>query len=268
MLICFLNASLCVLLTLSKPAMLDDCAFAESVENQPIVSSAHLNDVFDIANEEYKAGNFRDALRLYEGLLSSTGVETADIYYNIGNTHFKLNNQGKAIVSYRRALMLAPRDQDIRANLNHVREMNVDKIAQAQSTELFRELFFFHYSLSKKESEAVFLCLYLTLTIIAIIFLVRKSKTVQWLMIAAFMLTFVFGTSTITKWYGSTHSNGAVVVANEAEVRTGPGQKYMVSFDLHDGAELKVRKRANDWCQIELPDGRRGWVNVSHIEIV
>ena len=265
---CFLKALPCVLFALSLTTPLSDRAFAESVDNENMVPSAHLNDVFDIANEEYKAGNFQDALRLYEGLLSSTGVETADIYYNIGNTHFKLNNYGRAIVSYRRALKLAPRDQDVKANLSYVRERNVDKIAQAKSTELLRELFFFHYSLNSAESEAIFLSVYCALIMIAIVYLIRRSKLIQWLMIAALLLTFVFGASTIIKWYIAIYSNQAVVVADEAEVRTGPGHNYMVSFSLHDGAELEVRKIMDGWCQIELPDGRRGWLNVSLVENV
>jgi len=59
-----------------------------------------------------------------------------------------------------------------------------------------------------------------------------------------------------------------VVIVDEIEVRTGPGRNYMKSFDLHDGAELRMRDIKNGWCQIELPDGRRGWLNVSHIENV
>ena len=70
------------------------------------------------------------------------------------------------------------------------------------------------------------------------------------------------------KLYGTANHNQAVVVADEAAVHTGPGRNYMVSFSLHDGTELKVRRKEEGWCQIELPDGRRGWLNVSHIESV
>lgn len=51
-------------------------------------------------------------------------------------------------------------------------------------------------------------------------------------------------------------------------MRTGPGRNYMVSFDLHDGAELKVRKLQDGWYHVELPDGKREWVEESRIEIV
>jgi uncharacterized protein YgiM (DUF1202 family) len=70
------------------------------------------------------------------------------------------------------------------------------------------------------------------------------------------------------KRYGSVQSKQAVVVAEETEVRTGPGRNYMKSFDLHDGVELRVQKNRDGWCQIELSDGRRGWLHGSDIERV
>jgi tetratricopeptide (TPR) repeat protein len=243
-------------------------AFVEAADEPATVAAAHVNDVFDIANEEYKAGNFEDALRLYEGLLSSTDVETADIYYNIGNAQFKLGNLGKAIVSYRRALARAPRDEDIAANLRYVRERIRDSIAQTKSTEVLREVFFFHYSLNDAESEAVFFCAYLGLVLFASLSLLSNAKPLRWLTFVALAIALIFGCSTAMKRYGSVQSKQAVVVAEETEVRTGPGRNYMKSFDLHDGVELRVQKNRDGWCQIELSDGRRGWLHDSDIERV
>jgi uncharacterized protein YgiM (DUF1202 family) len=128
------------------------------------------------------------------------------------------------------------------------------------------EIFFFHYSLSKPETEAVFMCVYIALALLGITHFFHKSKTIRWLVSVALVLTLGFGGSTIMKLYRPVNHNQAVVVADEAEIHTGPGRNYMISFSLHDGAELRVRKKEKGWYQIELPDGRRGWLNVSHIE--
>ena len=263
-----LRVMLCVFLFCSLVEAFRTDVFASSAGNSATVPAQHVDNVFDIANEEYKTGNFEDSLRLYESLLSSTGLRGADIYYNIGNARFKLHNYGKAIVSYRRALRLAPRDQDIVANLSFVRRMTTDKIDQSKSTELLREIFFFHYTLNQTESEVVFLCAYLASVFFAATCLFRQSRILRWLTLIALMLALTFGASTIIKWYGTAHPNQAVVVVEEADLHTGPGHNYMVSFNLHDGAEMKVRKRENGWYQIELPDGRRGWLKDSRIEIV
>jgi tetratricopeptide (TPR) repeat protein len=232
------------------------------------VPAQHVNDVFDIANEEYMADNLEDAVSLYQGLLSGSGLKTADIYYNVGNAYFRLNEYGKAIASYRRALRVAPRDQDILANLRYVRGMVKDKIDQPKSTEMFQEMFFFHYEFNRAESEAIFMCAYLVAALLATLYLFVKPRALRWLAVAALALALTFGASTLVHAYHAAYPNEVVVVVDEADIRTGPGDNYIVSFNLHDGAELEVRKRGEDWSQIELPDGRRGWARNAQIEVI
>ncbi|UCD57821.1 MAG: tetratricopeptide repeat protein [Candidatus Hydrogenedentota bacterium] len=236
--------------------------------HSPTVPAQHVNDVFDIANEEYKAGRYDDAVRLYEGLLSGSELKAADIYYNLGNAYFKLHNHGKAIASYRRALRLAPRDQDILANLRHVRNITVDKIDQPKSAELLHEIFFFHYAVNRAESETMFLCAYLAATVCATVYLLWKPRFLWWLTCVSLVLVLTFGVSIVIQAYRATNPDEAVVVVEEADVHTGPGDHYMLSFSLHDGAELEVRKLEEGWYQIELPDKRRGWVKGAQIEIL
>jgi len=232
------------------------------------VAQEQLDSVFDIANEEYKAGSYENAVILYEGLISAPGAKAADAHYNIGNASFKLKEYGKSIAAYRRALRLAPRDQDTIANLRFVRETVVDRIDQPRSAELWREIFFFHYGLSGAETEIVFLCAYLATALFAAACLLHGSRTLRWLALAGLCVTVIFGASIGFKWRAAASPSEGVVVAEETDVHTGPGDKYMVSFNLHDGAELSIRKHEQDWYQIELPDGRRGWIEESHVEAI
>ena len=43
--------------------------------------------------------------------------ESADIYYNLGNSYYKIGDIAKAILNYERALILKPANKDIRSNL-------------------------------------------------------------------------------------------------------------------------------------------------------
>lgn len=261
---CVIYALLVVALTTG----LATAVFAARDNGTATVPAGQVDDVFDIANEEYKAGNFKDAIRLYKGLLQSSGTKTADIQYNLGNSYFKLREYGMAISSYRRAQKLAPRDQDILANLRFAREMKRDKIDEPRSTELMGEVFFFHYGTSRTEAESIFLCGYFAAAITGAIYLFRKKRPLRWLTLGALVVALTFGASTGLRWYRTATPNEAVVVVKETDVHTGPGDNYMVSFDLHDGAEVITRKSENGWYQVELPDGRRGWMRDSHLEIV
>ena len=243
-------------------------ASGESTRNLPSVPSQHVNDIFDIANEEYKAGNFKDAVRLYQGLLSGPGPQTADIHYNLGNAYFKLHEYGRAIAAYRRALSIAPRDQDIQANLRYIRTMTTDKIDRRKGTELLQGILFFHYGVNRAEAETIFLCGYVAAALLGAICLVRKSRFLKGITYIALAIALVFAASTVTRIYRATDPNEAVIVVEETDVHTGPGDNYMISFSLHDGAEINLQKRQDGWFQVALPDGRRGWVRDSDVEIV
>jgi len=263
-----LMVGLCAVVVSSVLGVLPLPASGESNRNLPTVPSRHVNDIFDIANEEYKAGNFEDAVRLYQGLLSGPGPKTADIHYNLGNAYFKLHEYGRAIAAYRRALRVAPRDQDIQANLRYVRSITTDKIDQPKGTELLQEMVFFHYGINRAEAETMFLCGYFAAALLGAICLVRKSRLLKGLTYIALAIALAFAASTVTRIYHAADPNEAVIVVEETDVHTGPGDNYMVSFSLHDGAEMNTRKRQDGWFQVALPDGRRGWVRGSDLEII
>src|SRR5689334_10723423 len=75
---------------------------------------------FEAANRMYEEGKFTNAVSAYDQLLQG-GNASAAVYFNRGNAEFKLGRLGKAIASYRQAQLLAPRDADLRANLQLAR---------------------------------------------------------------------------------------------------------------------------------------------------
>ena len=75
---------------------------------------------FEAANKLYEEGKFAQAAAAYEQLIQS-GRVSAPLYFNLGNAWFKSGQMGRAITAYRRAEQLAPRDPDVRANLQFAR---------------------------------------------------------------------------------------------------------------------------------------------------
>jgi hypothetical protein len=64
----------------------------------------------------YDAGRFAAAAEAFESALTAGG-EDAALRFNLGNTRFRAGDAGRAVLEYRRAWRLAPRDPDIAANL-------------------------------------------------------------------------------------------------------------------------------------------------------
>lgn len=73
----------------------------------------------------YRARNFQEAAAAYEQELR-TGVN-ADLYYNLGNAYYRLNNLPQAIKNYERALHLEPSHRDAAYNLRLCQAKSVDK---------------------------------------------------------------------------------------------------------------------------------------------
>jgi len=61
-------------------------------------------------------------------------------------------------------------------------------------------------------------------------------------------------------WTGHTLHKTAIVTAKEATVRNGPFDESPSAFTAHDGAELRVLDRKDDWLQVTDGTRRAGWV--------
>lgn len=71
---------------------------------------------FETGNQRFEQGKFSEAAKAYEESIINEGPR-ASTYYNLGNSHYRLGNHGRAILAYERARSLTPRDSNLLANL-------------------------------------------------------------------------------------------------------------------------------------------------------
>ena len=55
-------------------------------------------------------------------------------------------------------------------------------------------------------------------------------------------------------------AQGAIVIARDAPVRQGPLNESPAAFQAHDGAELRVLDRKDEWLEVSTDPRRIGWV--------
>ncbi len=81
----------------------------------------------------------------------------------------------------------------------------------------------------------------------------------------------IIKTSTLipTKTLQPTPSFAAVITAQSANVRSGPGVIYPVVSALANGTQLSVTGKNNDgsWLVVKLPDGRQAWIALSVVDV-
>ncbi len=203
----------------------------------------NMADTFFRANKEYNAGQkamaerekeeaagkFEQAVKLYEQLLAS-GFKNGQIYYNLGNAYYRLGMPGKAIIYYRRAEKLLPRDADIKANINLLKRDFVDRETIRQIPEILKVACFWYFYLNLSEITVLTIYIYLALivSILSIIF-----SGLQWtkkIMIVFASCFLVLSISLGIKAYNQNSVEMGVVIADESKIRYGPGEEYGPRF--------------------------------------
>lgn len=84
------------------------------------------------ANAEYDKDKYADALKLYLQAAEEDGT-SSDLYYNIGNTYYRMGDLGRAVLNYERALILNPGNDDAKTNLEFVNSKIQTKITDDKS---------------------------------------------------------------------------------------------------------------------------------------
>ncbi len=199
--------------------------------------------------EEEAVENFKHAAQLYEKLLEYNFIN-GQIYYNLGNAYYRQGMSGKAILYYRRAERLLPRNANIKANINLLKSDFEDKEAMRNIPEILKTMCFWYFFLNLNEITGIAIYMYLAFmaSILSVVFLrlqwLKKISTV----FAACL--FVLITSLGIKIYNQQSVERGVVVADECKIRYGPGEEYEPKFEIHEGAEVKIEEEGNKWYKV------------------
>jgi hypothetical protein len=214
------------------------------------------------ANRLYEAGQYAEAVVAYQALVDA-GVEDGVLYYNLGNAHFKAGDLGRAILNYRRAQALLPRDPDVAANLQLARAQAIDRLETEDEgvvVGLVRRVLVEWATLDEVAGVALGLWALLCALVVAAILWRRGRQGLRYV-IAAVGVTLALSLLSIIIRIGDVRGGSpGVVVAQAVEVRSGPGEDYLAEFTLHTGAEIQVLAQRDDWVRIALPGDLQGWV--------
>ncbi len=217
-------------------------------------------EIFLAANLAYDQKDYPAAIEKYQNLLQQ-GQATTAVYYNLGNCYFRLGDLGRAIWSYRRALKLNPGDKDTRENLEFARLYRIDKIKEENSFAPLSIFYFLPTTLGLNSVSWLGALLWWTSAGFLLLLLVfrRRTRLIQILTGISLALLLILA---ISLWVGikAEGKKYAVVLSNEAEAKSGPGEDYVSLFNVHQGLECEVEEEREGWYLIYLSNGTKGWV--------
>ncbi|MBR6286594.1 MAG: tetratricopeptide repeat protein [Bacteroidaceae bacterium] len=225
--------------------------------------------VKEMADAEYRNENYLKASQLYEQVLKEG--ESADVYYNLGNAYYRQDNFSRAILNYERAQLLSPGSSDIRYNLDMARSKTVDKITPRSEmffVTWYKALVSFQSADAWGTTAIVCFVLMLVAILCYVLFsniLLRKvGFSVACLMLVVVVLSNVFAFQLRSRIDNRT---SAIVTSNSVAVRSTPNRGGTELFVLHAGTKLEVLDEGiASWREVELEDGRVGWIPAGSIE--
>jgi tetratricopeptide (TPR) repeat protein len=240
-------------------------------------------------NQLYEAGEFEESVDIYEETISR-GAVAPELYYNLGNAYYKSGNLGRAVLNYERALRLAPRDEDVRANLKLVRSMLRDRQFVEEPGVVARTVMWLHRRLNVRESLLLASLLYFALVVVAVLFVFRdtafvtgiyskislaspgrflgldKSQDFALAMATLALLLAAAGSSAYYKYREISTRRSAVVVEEDVPVYSGPNLDSTLQFKIHEGTRLTTGEMRPGWVQIRLPGDLSGWIVDGSVE--
>lgn len=235
-------------------------------------AASDVDSLWTAGVEAYGEGRWSDALSQWQSICDE-GLESPDLYCNIGDAWFKMNELGEAVLAYERALKLDPSNSAARYNLDFVNARIQDKI------EAVPEFFLKQWSrrmcwLLPSGTWAILgLILFAAVMACLLGFLLSSRSSVRKsCFISGIVLLVLSASSTAFAFRQRSDylkTDSAIVMKPVSSAKSSPGSSSVVDlFILHEGTKVTIVDRVGDWTNIELSDGRQGWVLSSDLEII
>lgn len=236
-----------------------------------LIAAAQSDSNFEKATTAYNEGAFEKAIDLYTAILED-GQHSAALYYNLGNSYYKLNDIPNSIYFYEKALLLDPKDPEILNNLGYAQQMTLDAIDTMPETGLSKFYKGIIHTLTFDQWAYMaigFICLFVLLYILFYYF--EYSTRKRWsfigsmtsLLVAVLSVAFAFMT------YNDFKANKpAIIFADEIEIQAEPNPASDAVFVLHAGTKVSVLEELNDWKKIRIADGKTGWIPSNNLKLL
>lgn len=217
---------------------------------------------FEAANQAYNEADYTKAISEYQKIIDQ-GQHSFEIYFNLGNAYYKLNDVANSIYYYEKAALLNEIHPSLQVNLAYAKQMTIDAISQKSESGISKVFkgFISSFELNTwANMSIVFMLLFVTTYLL---FLLWNDTKMKRLAFTISILSLLFSLST----YGLARQHQAIeerdqpaIVFENAIVKAEPNDRGAKLFELHLGTKLQIIDQMGNWAQIQLADGQEGWM--------
>jgi tetratricopeptide (TPR) repeat protein len=217
--------------------------------------------------DAYRKGQYELAIQEFETILSND-LESSEIYYNLGNAFYRSGNIAGAVWAYESCLKIYPTHNNANYNIKIANLNVVDKM------DLPEPPFYLKWYLSVKKrfipSTWINISLFTLLLNATLIGIIRMTSLSILGMLQGIIIPVLLGSLFLTlhsAWTEYSYDLG-IIYATDVEVRSEPNVYSIRLFEVHEGLKVAVNQRKNEWIEIELLDGKTGWIENKHIRLI
>ncbi|NCT09833.1 MAG: tetratricopeptide repeat protein [Flavobacteriia bacterium] len=229
----------------------------------------NIDDTFYAANDFYKNEKFEKAIELYLQIASQGKIST-ELYYNLGNSYYKINKVGPAIYYYEKALKINPLNEDVKNNLIFAKRLALDNIEELPQNifQKFNKKYLQELSYNQWAMVAVVFS-FLTCILFLLFYFANSSSIKRMffgLSVLSFLSLIVSFSITYNQFSFKKNNKEAIVFVEKTSVRNAPTTNSDEVFILHEGTKVIVLDALDNWKKIKLADGKLGWILAKEIK--
>jgi len=229
----------------------------------PATTWGQVSTEISQANQLYNQNRFGEAAEIYEQAITD-GMKNGHLYYNLGNTYFRMGNLPKAILNYVKAQNLLPRHEDVEANLEYAVRQTVDQL-DGRKPHALESILFWVRDINLSEHRMALFWINLAFWIVMAVRLRHQTPATQSarnILLALLLLALV---STGFRWHQETRQSIGVILPQQINVHSGWNTTTVALFQLHQGTLVSISQEKENWYEIELPGEKKGWTLKSNI---
>lgn len=233
------------------------------------VSAQNSQTEFENGNQLYQQEAYTKAITSYLKVVKG-GLESSELYFNLGNAYYKTNQMAEAIYYYEKSLQLNAVNQDAIVNLAYANRSIIDSIKEVPKStfEKFNDSVLSVLSYDNWSKVAVSLSLVAGLLWMVFFFSTQPGIKKLYFTLSVLLTIICFLSLGITvQQYQRTKSNVyAIVFSEEVSIKNEPRKNASEVFVLHEGTKLKVLDEVGEWQKIKISDGQIGWIDKKFIK--
>ena len=223
------------------------------------------------AELSYSESKYDTAALIYQSILDG-GYHSSELYYNLGNCYFKLNEIPSAILNYERALKFDPNNDNIQYNLNLCNSLipdRIDKIPELFFIQWYKGLYnYFPIDVWAK----IIIALFVLFSVFMLLYFLSSRmffRKMGFWFAMLFLVFFVFSFFLTTQKYTSFKKhNQAVIFTPSITVKSSPAKNSVDLFVVHEGTKVFIMDQVGNWKKIRIQNGSIGWIEAENMVII